>query len=828
MNDCKLAWRLLRRDWRGGELTILFVALVVAVVSTTAIVLAVGRLQRTMTLQAADFLAADLVVSGHHPLPRQWLERGRALGLRTAETVEFATVLMENGRMLLVGVKAVSGDYPLRGRLKVTATDPTAEVAVRRPPATGTVWVVQRVLGELSLRLGQKLHVGRAALTLDRLLTFEPDVRGGFYRFAPRVLMRLEDLPATDILGPGSRVHYYYLFAGKAQEVKRLRRWLRSRLQPGQRLLDVYQDRPDIGRALRRAERYLGLSSIVVVSIAGVAVAMAARRYTERHFDAVALLKCLGVSQRRVLCLFAFQFLFLGMGASVVGTALGWGVQETLVALLRDLLPPQLVSPPPGALVFGPVVCLILLTGFALAPLLRLRRVPPARVLRRDFLPAPPSAWLVYGLALAAVAALLWRFSGDWRLTGVVLGLGGAASIALILLIWLLLSFLQRLSGRMTLVWRLGLWGLTRQRRAALVQILAFCVTLAAMTLTYLVRSDLIETWRAQLPAEAPNYFAINIFPQEVAAFRRYLTRVMGARSSDFYPIVRGRLVRVNGEPVYRRVRPGSIGEAAVNRELNLTWSVTLPTANRLVQGHWWRDEGGVRVSVESELAASLGIGVGDRLEFLIEGRRVRARVGSLRSVRWDSMTPNFYVIFSPGALQGFATTYMTSFYLPAERKAALGELVRLFPNVTLVDVDMILRHLRDLLHQVGFAVEYVLSFALLAGMAVLFAAVRSSIDDRIRQGALMRTLGARRRLLLRSQGIEFVCLGLFSGLMAVVVSELLAWLLYRYLFVIDFQPHFAVWVLVPLLGAVLTGFAGMVSCRNVLQRSPVTVLRQL
>ena len=828
MNDWKLAWRLLKRDWRGGELTILFVALVIAVVSTTAIVLAASRLQRTMILQAADFLAADLVVSGHRPLPRQWLERGRALGLRTAETVEFATVLMENGRMLLAGVKAVSDDYPLRGRLKITATDPAAEVAVRRPPATGTVWVVRRVLGELSLRLGQQLHVGRAALTVDRLLTFEPDVRGGFYRFAPRVLMRLEDLPAVDILGPGSRVHYYYLFAGEERAVERLRRWLRPRLQPGQRLLDVYQDRPDIGGALRRAERYLGLSSIVVVSIAGVAVAMAARRYTERHFDAVALLKCLGVSQRRVLRLFAFQFLLVGMGASVVGTVLGWGVQAALVALLRDLLPPQLVSPAPGAFAFGSVVCLILLVGFTLAPLLRLRRVPPARVLRRDFLPAPLSVWLVYGLALAAVAVLLWRFSGDWRLTGVVLGVGGAALITLALLTWLLLSFLQRLSGRMSLVWRLGLWGLTRRRRAAVGQILAFCVTLAAMTLTYLVRSDLIETWRDQLPPDAPNYFVINVFPSEVAAFRRYLTETVGARSSDFYPIVRGRLVRVNGVPVHRRVRPGSVGEAAVNRELNLTWSATLLAANRVVRGHWWRDEGGVRVSVEAELAASLGIDVGDRLEFLIEGRRIEARVASLRSVQWESMTPNFYVIFSPGALQGFAATYMTSFYLPPERKAALGELVRRFPNATLVDVDLILRHLRDLLQQVGFAVEYVLSFALLAGIAVLFAAVRSSIDERIREGALLRALGARRRLLSRSQGIEFVCLGLLSGILAVAVGELLAWLLYRRLFAIDFRPHFVVWLVVPLLGAILTGFAGMAGCRGALRRSPVAVLRRL
>ena len=827
MNDWRLAWRLLKRDWRGGELGILMGALLIAVTATTAIVLTGSRLSRTMTLQAADFLAADLVVSGHHPLPRAWLAQGRKLGLRTAETVEFATMLVEGDRLLLAGVKAVSADYPLRGRLQVRRGDSFREVTLQRPPPPGKVWVVQRIIGELGLGTGTPLHVGNAELAIDGVLTFEPDVRGGFSRFAPRVLMRLEDLPATGVLGPGSRAHYDYLFAGDEAKIRQLRAWLKHRLQPGQRLRDIYQDRPDIGRAQRRAERFLGLAGVVVVLIAGVAVAMATRRYSERHFDGVAVLKCLGLDSNRVLRLYLYQFAILGLGAGAVGSLAGWVVQEGLVWWLRDWLPPRLATPRWQSFGFGPLVAGVVLLGFALPPLLRLRRVAPLRVLRRDLLPTPASAWAVYGLALLAVGALVWRFSGDPGLTGWILG-GGAAALALLALLTLgLLLGLRRTADRWPLAGRLALRGLTRQPGAALGQILAFAVTLAAMALGVRVQDDLIATWKAQLPADAPNYFVINLFPGEVADFERTLRRI-GARPSRFYPVVRGRLIAIDGTDVKQRARPDSVGEAAVHRDLNLTWAAQLPQANRILEGHWWPAASGPQVSVERDLAASLGIRVGSRLSFLIEGRRLEARVTSIRQVRWDSMTPNFYVIFAPGDLTGFASTYMSSFYLPAQRQGRLAELARAFPNATLIDVDMILTHLRRILRQVSFAVQYVLGFALLAGVVVLFAAVRSAIDARLHEGALLRTLGARRSLLRAGLWLEFVLLGALAGSVAVLLAEGIAWPVYARIFDLSFQPMWGLWLGLPVLGALLVAVAGIWSCRRVLSQSPVALLRQL
>ncbi len=829
MKDICLAWRLLGRDWRAGELGVLVLALVIAVTSMTAIVLVTNRLSRTLVTQAADFLAADLVVGAHAPLPREWFEQARAMRLETGRTVEFATVLVEDERLLLVGVKAVGGTYPLRGKLKTATAYPGRETVAGYPPGPGRVWVGPRVLSDLQLRVGDELQLGRAALTIERVLTYEPDVRGGFYSMSPRVLMRVEDLAATGILGPGSRAHYYLLAAGGEKDVRRFKAWLEPRLETGQKVLDIYDNRPEIGRALTRARRYLGLAGVIVVLIAGVAVAMASRRYTERHFDGVAMLKCLGAGQGRILRLFGSQFLILGVVAGAAGLVLGWGVEEGLVWWMRPVLPKRLAGPEPFSFVAAPLTCLLLLIGFALPPLLRLRRVPPLRVLRREALPLPVGVWLVYGLAMVSVAALVWHFTADMELTLLVLGGGGAALSLMACLILGILWLSRGLLRKAGLVWRLGLWNLIHHRGAALGQILAFAVTLAAMSLGTLVQGDLVESWRRQLPAKAPNYFVINVFPHELGAFRSYLTEDLGAVASAFYPVVRGRLVAVNGVDPHVLAEPGSQGENAINRDLSLTWSDALPKGNRLISGAWWRPESVMpQVSVERKVAESLGIEVGDLLGFSIEGRSVTARVGSIRSVDWDSMTPNFYVIFAPGDLQGFAVTYMTSFYLPAAFKNRLGDLIRRFPNATLIEVETILRHLRTILGQAAFAVEYVLILALLAGVTVLMAAVRNSIDDRIRQGALLRALGAGRRVITVSQWIEFGLLGVFSGILAVWITESLAWLLYVRVFEIEFQPHWRLWWAVPVLGGMLTGIFGWWNTRGVLRKSPAIVLREL
>ncbi|GAB6067227.1 ABC transporter permease [Methylothermus subterraneus] len=827
MSDWVLAWRFLRRELRAGELKILVLALILAVASVTAVALLADRLTRTLTEQAADFLAADLVVESHAPLPSAWLQEAKRRGLATAQRVEFTSVLVENEQLLLVGVKAVSAAYPLRGYLKTTASDLAAAQITRAPPAPGRVWVAPRVLTQLGLKLGDRLQVGKVNLLIDRVLSFEPDTRTSFYSLAPRVIMRVEDLPAAGILAPGSRASYYQLFAGPEAELKRFKRFLKAHLKPNQRLLDVHEDRPDVGQALRRAERYLGLASAIVVLIAGAAVAMASRRYSTRHLDTTAVIKALGACQGKVLRLYAYQFLLLGLCAGGVGTLIGWGAQASLLLIFKDMLPERLARPSGLAFGFGPATAWLLLLSFSLPPLLRLRRVPPARVLRRDLCPAPISAWLTYTAGALAIGALVWRFTQDLKLSAAILGVSSVALLALGGLTYLLLRLARGGFKRLGLAWRLSLDNLLRHPQLTLAQVLAFCTTLAAMTVSFLVRNDLIAAWQAQLPVDAPNYFVLNVFPEELGDFQRFLTVELHAKTSRFFPIVRGRLVEVNGLDVHRLARPDSEGEMAIHRDLSLTWAAEPPPDNRLVAGRWWQgQEPGRQVSVEWDLAQSLGIRIGDRLSFLVEGQKIDAQVVNLRTVQWDSMLPNFYMIFNPGDLDEFAATYLASFYLPPERQAVLSELIRRFPNVTLVEVDMILQHFRTILRQVSFAVDYVLVLALLAGLLVLLAAVHSALDERIQQSALLRVLGARGRLLRASLWIEFLLLGGLSGMLAVWVSEAVAWVLYVRIFDIPFRFHAWIWWAVPALGSGLTALAGYFGTRQVLTRSPAEFLR--
>lgn len=825
-NNLRLAVKLLSRDWRSGELSVLISALIIAVVSTTAISLLTDRLNRTMVSQAAEFLAADMVVTSHAEMSEKWLEKAQAFHLRQAKTIEFASVLMEKDELLLVGVKAASTDYPLRGRLKTTATGQLAdEAAITSGPDPGTAWVERRVLTALQLAVGDTVEVGEKPLRVTRILTYEPDKRGNFYSLSPRVLMHADDLAATGIIQPGSHVHYYYLFAGSQENLRQFKAWLKPQLNPGERIMDIHEDRPELGTALTRAERYMGLASIVVILIAGVAIAMASRRYSERHFDVTAILRCLGAKQKDILVVYLFQFALIGLAAGLVGALFGWLAQEGLFFLLKDLLPKNLAGPSWHTLGFSLMTGLLILIGFSLPPILRLRQVAPLKVLRRDRVPLPSSAWLVYGLALFIVALLLWRFTEDFALTFYMLGIGLAAVSTLGLIAYCLLRASRPLVALLSLPWRLGLQSLSRQTQASIGQILAFCITLVAMVVSILVRTDLVDAWQAQLPDNAPNHFAMNIFSHELGLFKNQLKqeKVIG---TAFYPIVRGRLVEVNGVDVHQLVVEESEGELAINRDLSLTWSPILPSDNKLVRGTWWDDDEGRRVSVEYDLAKSLKIELGDRLTFHISGQRITARVSSIRTVQWDSMTPNFYMILSPGSLDGFPSTYITSFYLPPENKAALHRLIKTFPHVSLLEVDQILKQFRMILKQVTLAIEYVLLFALLAGFTVLFAAVRNSIDERIYEGALLRTLGASRQLLRRSHLIEFMTLGLLAGLLAAVVAELIVWVLYSRVFDMDYGLNAYVWLMTPISGAIMTGVSGYWSTAIVVKRSPMLVLR--
>lgn len=829
MNLFSMAFKLFRRDFRSGELTLLIAALTIAVTSSTAVSLFSDRLQRTMTFQTAEFLAADLVVTSPNPIPSDWLSKAAELQLDRAQTIDFSSVLMENDEFLMVGVKAVSANYPLRGFLKTIVPGSNAEVTAIKGPEAGQVWIEKRILASLKLKLGDFLTIGEKPLLISRILTYEPELQTDFYSFSPRAMMNMDDLTATRILQPGSHVHYYFQFSGTSEHLLAFNRWLKSKINPTQRILDVYDDRPELGSMLERSERYLDLINIIVIVIAGVAIAMATRRYSERHYDVCALLRCLGSQQKDILGLYSLQFFFLALLAGGLGCLAGWLTQQTLIHLLKPILPQRVADPGFTAYTLGAGTGIVVLLGFALPPLIRLRRVSALRMLRRDLSPLPASTILTILSAIGTAGTLFWFFTDDMSATLTTVSVGFAVLLLLALIIYGLLLIADRSLTLLPVTWRYGFRSLIRQKTAATGQIMAFSLTLAAMIVSYTVRNDLITDWKRQMPEQAPNHFALNIFPDQKNSFANELIQ-QDITASHFFPIIRGRLTAVNDTPVQQRVVKNSQGENATHRELSLTWSTDLPEDNTVVAGSWWDKAGNTAglVSVEKKLADSLDIHLSDHLTFIVGSQQITAIVANLRDLQWATMKPNFYMIFSPGTLEDFAATYLTSFYLPDANKDHLNALIKKFPATTILEVDLIIRQMNTLLRQLVNAANFMLYFALTSAFLVLWAAVHTSLDNRINEGAVMRSLGASRQFIIKTQFIEFSILGLVSGLLAIIMSEITVFSLYRFSLNLTYTPEYRLWLPVPLLLVFWITLAGGWGARKVLKDSPLKVLRAL
>ncbi|MEH6473725.1 MAG: FtsX-like permease family protein [Halopseudomonas sp.] len=821
-----LCFRLLKREWRSGELRLLLIALCVAVTAGSAVGFFTDRVERALVRQASEFLGADLVLSSAREFQHELSPRVEQHQLQLSRQLIFPTMVMHQETMLLSSIKAVDDRYPLKGELK-TSLDLNAEIeSLRHPPEPGTAWVEARILDSLDVAIGDEVEVGTTRLKLTKILRQEPDRGGGLFNLRPRLLMHQADLAAAGVIQPGSRVNYRYLFNGSEANIAVFKTWLAQQLLPGQQLLDVKQENPSLGSTLSKAQRYLNLSSLLAVIMAGVAIAMAARRYSERHFDTAALLRCMGQTQKRILQLFALQLLLAGTFTALLGVALGWLTQYGLVALLGQLMPTQLPGPGLTPALTGFATGMLVLAGFTLPPLLRLSRVSPLRVLRRELDPLPASAWLVYGVSGGLMVALLWAHSQDLKLTLLISIGGGLATLLLGVLGWGLLRIFANINGPLS--WRLASSNLMRRPNAAIGQLVAFSLTLAAMALILLVRADLVDSWQRTLPNDAPNHFLINIQPDQVEPLRQYLEQQQ-IDYSGLYPMVRGRLSQINGIDAQLVLPEKSPGRRAIRRELNLTFSDALAQDNQILQGRWWtpQDHGLPLISLEHELARDLGVGLGDSLTFDFGYRTIKAVVASLRSLEWSSMRPNFYVIFPPGGLDDLPANYITSFHLPAERRLELVALMKQFPTLTLLEVEQLLGNIRNIIAQVTLAVEYVLLFVLAAGLTVLFAALASSLDERMRQGALLRTLGAEGALLQRMLATEFMLLGAVSGLTATALVEVLRFYLYQQLLDLDYHPHPTLWILAPLAGAALVGIAGRYGTRKLVKLSPLRVLRE-
>lgn len=831
--------RGLWRDLRAGELRLLIVAVTLAVAALSAVGFFADRLQAGLQRDARQLLGGDALVASDHPLPPAFAEQARTLGLSSVATLTFPTMARasdaQGGASRLVAFKAVQAGYPLRGQLQVAAAPDAAADVAREVPAPGQVWLDASLLEALGLRMGDPLLLGDATLRIDRVIVLEPDRGAGFMSFSPRVLLNQADVAATGLVQPASRVTYRLAVAGAEPAVAAFVRWAEARVQRedgrGLRVESLENGRPEMRQTLDRAEKFLNLVALLAALLSAVAVALAARGFATRHLDDCALLRVLGLSQRQLALGYITEFALAGLLASGLGLGLGYAMHHVFVALLAGLgvgggaaadLPPAGAWPALLGLGVGGT----LLVAFGLPPVLQLAGVPPLRVIRRELGALRPASFGVLGLGLGGFAALLLATSRDAWLGA--LAVGGVALAVLLFAgfsagaVWLLRRVVNEATAPRWLV--LATRQVSARPAYAVVQTSALAVGLLALVLLVLLRTDLVASWQRATPPDAPNRFVINIQPEQGESFRQAL-RQAGVARFDWFPMVRGRLIAVNGREVSPDAYSDARAKRLVDREFNLSHTAELPGHNLLVAGRWTPEEAD-GVSLEEGVAKTLGLALGDRLRFDVGGVLTEARVSSLRKVDWGSMRANFFVLFPKARMDDLPATYMTAFRAPAT-PGFDNALVRAFPNVTSVDMASTIAQVQQVLGQVIRAVEYLFGFTLAAGLLVLFAAVTATREERAREFALMRAMGAQGRLLRQVQRAELAGVGLLAGALASTAAVAVGWALARYVF--EFSWTAAPWVPLAgaLAGALLALLAGWWGLREVLRRPVVDTLRR-
>jgi len=824
----RMSWRMLRRDWRAGELRVLSLALVIAVASVTSVGFFTDRVRLALENQANTLLGGDLVIISDSVLPAQLSSDATALGLQYSTSVEFPSMVMSGDRSQLSSVKAVEHPYPLHGELRIASERFAPDRGVASVPVPGTVWVDVQLLDQLAVNVGDRLMLGEAEFSIVAILTHEPArASGQLFSIAPRVLLNLEDLERTALITPASRVRHRMLFAGDVTAVAAFRALVEPDLQAGERIEGIEEARPEVRSALDRARRFLGLAAMVSVLLAGVAVATSSQRFIRRHLDSCAVMRCVGGSQQQILSIFMLQMLWLGLLAGAVGCLIGFAAQYVLVEIVGSLADFALPTPSMLPVLFGLLTGLVTQFGFALPPLLHLKNVPSLRVLRRELGALPTRSLSTYGLGFVVLAALIVWQAGDLKLGFYVLAGIVGALVLLAGVAFLLLKGLAAFRHHLFAEWRFGVTHLIRRPLSSVAQVIAFGLGIMVLLLFSVIRDDLLQAWGNSLPADAPNRFLINIQPDQVAPLTAFF-EAEGITAPDLFPMIRARLLEINGESVLPNNYENARAQRLMERQFNLSWAEDMQTDNRLTSGQWWSaSDEEPQFSVEEGLAKTLGIAIGETLTFTIEGQRVSAKVTSLRSVEWDSFRANFFVIASPGLLEPFPASYMTGFYLPAAEYQILDKMVRQFPNITVIDIAAVMAQVRRIIERVTLAVEYVFLFTLIAGLLVMYSAIYATLDERIRESVILRTLGAGRRRLLNAVIAEFITLGALAGMVAALAASLLGYLLATHLFQLEYHFNGWVWGLGIIGGGVGIGLAGVLGTRKVVNYPPMQALRE-
>lgn len=878
-----LALRLLWRDWQGGEIRLLILALVMAVTSVTGIALFTDRLEKALLLESSNMLAADRMLLSRSAPPEEIQQEAQARGLRTASTLLFTSMAFSDTSNMLVSAKAVSEAYPLRGEVIIADQPFIRGTPIQSGPPPGEAWLESRVLAALGIEVGDSVYVGEAELTVSKIIIAEPDrQQGGMVDNAgPRLMLSMEDVAATNVVQLGSRVSYRNLFADDEMEnLDAFNEWLQEAYPNRYRLRDVRDESEEVSDALNTAESFLLLGSLFAVLLAGVAIALTAKRYSERHYDYVAILKTFGCTSAQIGIIYLSIQLILGVVSIVIGSGLGWLVHQGILQLLQTVLIFELPEAGFQPYVIGSLTAIICLLSFALPPLLALRETPPLRVLRKDLSQQKFGANVPYLFGIVGTVFLVFWYSQDLVLTSVLVGSVAAIAFFLSIISYLLLNSSGSIGMKAGSAWKLAMTAARRRRKQNVLQVMVFSVTIMSLLILTLLRTDLIDDWQAQLPENTPNHFMMNITQDQVEGIENFFEQ-NGVDANAFYPLISARVTAVNGsepnpqgdlqdeddrgtltesgqedeelEAEAGEAQPAAAGSESLSESgdeqsaqadgsgseqgrvrgrlsrRQVTWAVDLPADNRVTAGNWWDEniEAGY-VSIEDEYADWLDIEIGDRVQFEINQQTVSAEVSSLRSVRWDNMQPNFFIIFSPGTIDYLGATFLSTALMEQNQKILLNDLVRLFPTVVIIEIDALIEQIQTIIAQVTSAIELISILVLVCGALVLLSCVNATLDERFHENAILRTLGAGKKLILSSLLIEFATIGMVAGVIATVGAEASLYYLQEEVFEQEFNFHYWVWLAGPLLGMVVITGLGINSTRKVVSISPLNVLRRV
>ncbi len=826
----RLSWNALLRDLRAGEIGLLAFALVLAVASLTSVAFLSDRIGRAMDRDANRMLGGDVLLTADHPLPDNYAAEAARRGLATSQSWLFTSMVSTSEQAQLGAVKAADARYPLRGELRIADAPDQPERAVQGVPKPGEAWLDERLYGALGVKTGDLVGVGRLKLRVTGMLTYEADRGASFIALAPRLVMNLADVAASGLVTVGSRVTYRLHVAGDAKAVSMYERWSRGQLSRGEAVESIENSRPELHEMLERAHRFLALAALLAVVLAAVAVALVSRRFVNRHLNGCAVMRCFGASQGQLMRLYLGEFALLGLFAALTGAAAGLAIQFMLAASIAGVVDAVLPAPSFWPVLQGVFACFVLLIGFSAPQLLRLSRVSTLRVMLREFAGWQPSTLASALVAAAALLALMLWVAGDFKLGAWVAGGFGSALVVYGLVARgaiALVGRLRHVSGAAGGGWRYGLASLSRHAGAATIQAVALGLGLTAMLLLSAGRSDLLDSWRAKVPPDAPNRFIVNIQPDQLDGLRSGF-RDAGLAVPQLQPMIRGRLVAINEQPVKPEDYTEQRAQRLAEREFNLSHSADLQEGNTVVAGSWHGDTRDPQWSIEQGIAKTLGVKLGDRLEFDIAGTHVTAPVTSLRKLEWDSMRVNFFVTGSPGLLADQPTSYITSFRLPDEKRAFGITLARNFPNLSVIDVSAVLRQIQETMDSLIGAVQLVFGLALVAGAVVMIAALQSTHDERAQELAVLRTLGAGNSTLRAALLAEFSALGLIAGGLGACGALAVAAVVAERVFQFSFQPTlwaFGAGALTGVVGIVLTGWFGT---RRVMRQPPLVSLRAL